>query len=206
MPVPAGPRDALGCAGVPPPPDLPWASWAGEIPTALAQRLACDCETWRVVLDPGTGLPLELGRTHRIVPAWIRKALHARDRGCRWPGCTAPTSWTDAHHILAWYHGGLTNVDNLLLLCRFHHGLVHEGLPDGRRWRITLDPDTGEVHAFRPHGEPYELGPSRPWLSPNHQRPNHQHPNHQHPNHQHPNHQHGDHPPRGDTEPGEVAA
>jgi hypothetical protein len=116
-----------------------------------------------VILDPATGLPLEVGRAHRIVPEWIRKALHARDRGCRWPGCTAPGSWCEAHHLLAWYLGGKTNTDSLLLLCGFHHGLVHDGLPDDQRWQIFLDPHTGDFSVCRPGGEPYELGPSQPY-------------------------------------------
>ena len=157
-------RDGLDCAGVPPAPDLPWSSWAGELPVAVAQRLACDCEVWRVVLDPATGLPLEVGRAHRIVPTWMRKALHARDRGCRWPGCTLPAAWTQVHHLIAWYHGGHTDINNCLLLCTFHHGLVHEGLPANQRWRIELDPHTGEVHVWRPNGEPYELGLSRAFV------------------------------------------
>src|SRR4029450_2098425 len=129
---------------------------------ATTRRVYCGCEGWGVILDPATGLPLEVGRAHRIVPTWIRKALHARDRGCRWPGCPAPAAWTEVHHLLAWYLGGLTNVDNCLLLCRFHHGLVHDGLPDDQRWQIFLDPHTGEVSVCRPGGEPYELGPSHP--------------------------------------------
>jgi len=144
-------------------PELPWNSWAHQLPVSVAQRLACDCEVWRVILDPASGLPLEVGRAHRIVPPWIRKALHARDRGCRWPGCTAPAAWTEVHHLLAWYQGGLTNVDNCVLVCRWHHGLAHDGLPDDRRWQIHLDPTTGEVTVFRPGGKPYELGPSQPY-------------------------------------------
>jgi Domain of unknown function (DUF222) len=154
--------DPLSQAGVPPLPDLPWMNWVGDIPTELAQRIACDCEVWRAVLDPSTGLPLEVGRAHRIVPHWIRKALHARDRGCRWPGCDAPAAWTDAHHLLDWYYGGETNIDNLLSLCRYHHARVHEG-----HWRIVLDHATGEVRVFRPDGTPYELGPTLPWIGPN---------------------------------------
>jgi hypothetical protein len=154
--------DPLSQAGVPPLPERPWMNWAGDIPTELAQRIACDCEVWRAVLDPTTGLPLEVGRAHRIVPHWIRKALHARDRGCRWPGCDAPAAWTDAHHLFDWYYGGETNIDNLLSLCRYHHVRVHEG-----HWRIVLDHATGEVSAFRPDGTPYELGPSQPWTGPN---------------------------------------
>ena len=150
-----GPHVAAGLAAPSEPAHL---SWFGAVPDELAQRIACDCDVWRAVLDPATGLPLELGRTHRLVPHWLRKALHARDRGCRWPGCGAPVAWTDAHHLRAWYDGGPTDVDNLLCLCRFHHGKVHEG-----RWRIQLDRATGQVHVTRPDGRPYELGPSRPW-------------------------------------------
>jgi hypothetical protein len=157
--------DPLSQAGVPPIPELPWMNWVGDIPTELAQRIACDCEVWRAILDPATGLPLEVGRAHRIVPHWIRKALRARDRGCRWPGCDAPAAWTDAHHLLDWYYGGETNIDNLLSLCRYHHARVHEG-----HWRIVLDHATGEVRVFRPDGTPYELGPSQPWTSPNTRR------------------------------------
>jgi hypothetical protein len=154
--APAG--DPLSRAGIPPVPEPPWLNWAGHIPQPIAQRLACDCHIWRVILDPATGLPLEVGRTHRIVPHWIRKALHARDRGCRWPGCLAHPNWTDAHHLIEWYYGGETNIDNLLLLCRYHHTKVHEG-----QWKLSLDPTTGEVRITRPDGTPYELGPSQPW-------------------------------------------
>ena len=139
-------------------------NWINEIPTALAQRLACDAELWRAVLDPATGLPLEVGRAHRVVPYWIRKALHARDRGCRWPGCQVPAAWTDAHHLIAWWLGGLTDVDNLLLLCRYHHSKVHEG-----QWTLTLDRATGHVHIHRPDGTPYEVGTSPPFVSPTRQ-------------------------------------
>jgi len=139
--------------------------WFGDIPAAIAQRIACDCDVWRCVLDKDTGLPLEVGRTHRIVPHWIRKALHARDQGCRFPGCTAPVAWTDAHHRQAWYEGGETNIDNLLSLCRWHHVLVHEGL-----WTLAWDHTTGAVYAFRPDGTPFELGPSLPHISPTRRR------------------------------------
>jgi hypothetical protein len=146
---------------VPPLPQPAWLDWFGEIPAALAQRLACDASVWRIVLDPATGLPLDVGRAHRLVPPWIRRALHARDRGCRWPGCEAPSAWTDAHHLTAWYLGGETKVEELISLCRYHHVRVHEGA-----WRIELDRTTGEVNVYRPDGRPYELGPSRPWTGP----------------------------------------
>jgi len=154
--------DALVQAGVPSLPDLPWMNWVDEVPPELAQRIACDAQVWRAVLDPATGLPLEVGRAHRVVPHWIRRALHARDRGCRWPGCQAPAAWTDAHHLLPWWLGGRTDADNLLLLCRYHHHKVHEG-----QWKLKVDPTTGEVHVTQPDGRPYELGISRPYSTPN---------------------------------------
>jgi hypothetical protein len=100
--------------------------------------------------DPANGRPVQLGRTHRLVPAWMRRALHARDRGCRFPGCDAPSAWTDAHHIQPWARGGATDVDNLTLLCRWHHGRVHEG-----GWSVSYHPETGEVTATRPDGTPF---------------------------------------------------
>ncbi len=158
--------DPLARAGIRPLPERPWLNWIGQVQAELAQRLACDAIVWRVVLDPATGLPLDVGREHRIVPAWIRKAVHARDRTCRWPGCDVPAEWTDCHHDVPWYVGGTTDVKRLISLCRWHHGLVHEG-----RWRLELDRATGEVSVIRPDGAPYELGPSRPWTTPSRQGP-----------------------------------
>jgi len=161
---PSGPAragDVLGGVGIAAEPDRPWLAWVGEISTELAQRLSCDCATWRVVLDPSSGLPLNLGRTHRVVPAGLRKAVLARDRTCRWPGCDAPAQWVDVHHLDAWAKGGLTNVDRLLSLCRYHHVKVHEG-----HWTVDFDSATGDVWVTRPDGTPYELGPSQPFTTP----------------------------------------
>jgi hypothetical protein len=138
-----------------------WLNWYGPIPPALAQRIACDADIWRIVLDPRTGLPLDVGRAHRLVPYWIRRALYARDRGCRWPGCRVPAPWTDAHHVVPWYLSQQTRVDDLILLCRYHHTTVHEG-----RWRIHLDPTTGQVTVARPDGTPHDIAPNRPWTTP----------------------------------------
>jgi hypothetical protein len=126
--------------------------WVGEIPDALAQRIACDADVWRVVLDPATSRPVDVGRAHRVVPHWIRKALWVRDGSCRFPGCYAPVAWCDAHHLLAWAAGGATDLDNLILLCRFHHGLVHEG-----GWHLKYAVTTNTVEATRPDGTHYEI-------------------------------------------------
>jgi hypothetical protein len=136
--------------------DPPWLSWVGPISPVVAQRIACDADIWRIILDPTTGMPLDVGRAYRLVPHWIRRALYARDRGCRWPGCDVPAEWTDAHHLLPWAEHGETNVDDCVLLCRYHHGLVHEG-----GWSIDLDERTGAVHITRPEGIPYLIPSNR---------------------------------------------
>jgi 5-methylcytosine-specific restriction endonuclease McrA len=79
-----------------------------------ARRLACDASIVRH------------GRRSRAIPPRMRRALRARDRGCRFPGCEN-RRFLDAHHVHHWAKGGETTVENLLLLCRHHHRLVHEG-------------------------------------------------------------------------------
>jgi hypothetical protein len=153
--------DPLAALGIPPPVEPAWLNWYGPIAPATAKRIVCDSAIWRIVLDPNTGLPLDVGRARRLVPYWIRRALHARDRGCRWPGCTTPAPWCDAHHVQHWHAGGATRVDDLLTLCRYHHVLVHEG-----GWRIDLDPTTGQVTVTRPDGSAHDIGPSKPWTTP----------------------------------------
>jgi hypothetical protein len=73
---------------------------------------------------PATPRILDVGRKTRTIPPALRRALEARDRGCRFPGCGL--RFTDAHHIRHWADGGETRLGNLVLLCRFHHRLVHE--------------------------------------------------------------------------------
>ena len=84
----------------------------------------------------------DLGRKTRTIPPALRRALEARDRGCRFPGCGL--RFTDAHHVRHWADGGETRLENLVLLCRFHHRLVHEegytvNFPRGAR-PYFLDP------------------------------------------------------------------
>jgi uncharacterized protein DUF222/HNH endonuclease len=106
-------------------------------------RIACDCSIRRHIFDSAS-LLVELGRRKRVVSPQLRKALESRDRHCRWPGCTRPGSWCEAHHLVPWTRGGATNQANLLLLCSRHHVQVHEG-----RWQLLVDPD-GQVEVVKP--------------------------------------------------------
>jgi hypothetical protein len=89
-----------------------------------ARRLGCDAAL--VPMIERDGEPLTLGRKRRTIPPALRRALRARDQGCRFPGCQN-NRFVDAHHVQHWARGGETNLDNLLLLCRRHHRAVHEG-------------------------------------------------------------------------------
>ncbi len=95
------------------------------VPPETMRRLTCDAGVVRVVVD-GEGQPLDVGRKVRTVAPAIRRALDLRDAGCTWPGCDAPTSWTDAHHIVHWADGGDTSLNNMQRLCRRHHTTTHQ--------------------------------------------------------------------------------
>src|SRR5262245_32322885 len=88
-------------------------------------RACCDAAIERMAWGP-KGTPTDLGRRARVVPPRLRRALEARDGGCRYPGCTAARRLR-AHHVTHWAHGGSTSLPNLVLLCPHHHWLVHEG-------------------------------------------------------------------------------
>jgi hypothetical protein len=110
-------------------------SWAGPVVAETVRRLACDAAVTHLTVGPG-GKPLDVGRAARTIPPAIRRALVTRDRGCRFPGCDRPPEWTDAHHLQHWADGGETRVDNLVLLCRRHHRMVHENA-----WRLSWAAD-----------------------------------------------------------------
>ena len=94
------------------------------IAPATVKRLACDATFVRHLEQQGH--TLDIGRKTRVVPTSMRRALQRRDGGCRFPGCSH-SRFVDAHHIVPWASGGETKLDNLVLLCRRHHGFVHEG-------------------------------------------------------------------------------
>jgi hypothetical protein len=132
----------------------------GCVSAETSRRMACDCSVvhWHEATDAkalndALNETLNIGRKSRSIPPATRRALQRRDGGCRFPGCTC-THFVDAHHIHHWADGGETNMDNLVLLCRRHHRLVHEGgfgvshnrvgaieftYPDGREMKTGPD-------------------------------------------------------------------
>ena len=91
---------------------------------ATARRLCCDASLVPV-LEDSSGNVLNVGRKTRAIPPSIRRALQIRDHGCRFPGC-CESRYVDAHHVQHWCDGGETRLDNLVLLCRHHHRLLHQ--------------------------------------------------------------------------------
>ena len=145
----------------------------GGMPLAAetARRLACDAAI--VPLLERAGKPVGVGRKTRSVPSALRRALTARDGGCRFPGCTA-RRFVDAHHIEHWADGGPTELSNLVHLCRHHHRLLHEGgytltttgkgtltfrRPDGRPIPACPAAAGGRLTGLRPRSDRRSIAP-----------------------------------------------
>jgi len=123
-----------------------------RVTAETARRIACDAGRVDVRMGPD-GADLGAGRRTRTIPPSIRRALEARDRGCRFPGCGL--RFTDAHHIVHWADGGETTLNNLVLLCKRHHRAVHE---EGHR--VCSDKDGSQVVFFTPSGRAMAGAPS----------------------------------------------
>jgi hypothetical protein len=128
-------------------------------PEATA-RLVCDSSFSRILMA-GTSQVLDVGRLSRNWSDPQRRAIVARDGSCRGPGCNRPADWCDIHHIWWWRKGGPSDLANGILLCRYHHRLVHEG-----GWKVRMDADTaravftdlrGKEIATLPRGAPVML-------------------------------------------------
>ena len=117
--------------------------WAQPIPAETARRLACDAAITPVFLGSESEQP-QAGQTSRSISGSQRKALVVRDKGCRFPGCDRPPDWTDAHHLQHWADGGKHVMENLVLLCRRHHRMVHE-----EGWQLVITPE-GDIVAMTP--------------------------------------------------------
>ena len=114
------------------------------------RRLACDAEIVPIVLGSKSE-PLDVGRLQRTVTDALRRALNLRDGGCAFPSCSRRPRRCHAHHIRYWFHGGPTRLDNLVLLCRFHHQLIH-----AEHWTVEIQ-----------NGLPWFTPPA--WIDPDQQ-------------------------------------
>ncbi len=118
----------------------------------IASRLSCDARLQYVLTDK-QGNALGIGRASRNVPRWLHRQLLYRDHGCTFPGC-GTKMFLKAHHIWHWELGGPTDYDNLVLVCTFHHKLLHEG-----GWSVCLNGTVAEWYkpdgpALRPGARP----------------------------------------------------
>jgi hypothetical protein len=120
------------------------------VSASTVERWACDSSVTRILFD-GESNVIDVGRATRVITGPRRRALNARDRFCRWPGCDRAARWTAAHHLVPWSKGGSSDLDNQVLLCHRHHWMVHEGgwqlvrTDDARM--LTVPPPT----RFRPY-------------------------------------------------------
>ncbi|MGW9413867.1 DUF222 domain-containing protein [Arthrobacter cupressi] len=125
------------------------ATFQGPIHPNIIRKIACDADIIPVLLGTNSRV-LDIGRTSRIFPPHIRKAITARDQGCAFPDCTMPAPWCEAHHINYWSHGGATSTENGTLLCSHHHHVIHK-----EQWKITVK---AGAHWFipPPHVDPHQ--------------------------------------------------
>ena len=116
--------------------------WGGLISAETTRRLACDATLTQVEVGP-LGQVLDVGRRTRVITPALWAALSVRDQHCAFPGCDAPSSRCDAHHVKHWTDGGETSLPNLVLLCQFHHHRVLHDDQHPDRWRVHIDQPTG---------------------------------------------------------------
>ncbi len=128
------------------------------ISTRTLERISCDSTMSRVLL--ADSMVIDVGRATRTVSAPTRRALRSRDKGCRFPGCDRPVEWSNPHHIIHWARGGPSNLPNMVLLCYYHHRLVHESgwqvIKSGREFRF-LPPERVFMRRAR--------GPGKRWAA-----------------------------------------
>lgn len=122
---------------------------------AATDLLLCDAVVTGVLTDPLGGAVLHRGRSLRTATSAQRRALTLETGGCGFPGCDAPPERCDAHHIVHWRRGGLTDLPNLVLVCWYHHHLLHDG-----GWSVTKALD-GTLTWTRPDTTTLDPTPGR---------------------------------------------
>lgn len=127
----------------------------GPIPASLARELAADGKWRKFVTDPLTGNLLDMGRNHYLPSQYLVDFLTARDRTCRFPGCSHPARLSDIDHARSWEEGGHTSPENLGFLCRRHHRLKTHG-----GWKLKSHSD-GSCTWTSPQGKELFV-PARP--------------------------------------------
>jgi hypothetical protein len=137
----------------------------GVAPAQTLERLLCDARV-QTVVEREDGEVLMVGRASRQPTTWMLRQIRYRDRGCRFPGCGI-RRFAEAHHVRWWRNGGRTELDNLVLICSFHHRLVHE-----LGWH--LEGTAADLRWSRPDGTRYRAGPAPPRAarSPHAEEPN----------------------------------
>jgi hypothetical protein len=126
-----------------------------RVSAETSRRIACDAGLVKIFYG-ADGQVVGAGRRSRTTSPSMRRALEARDRGCRFPGCGL--RFTDAHHVKHWADGGETSLQNMILLCKVHHRAVHEG-----GGRVCIDRNQ-QVVLFTPRGRAlFEVPPERDW-------------------------------------------
>jgi Domain of unknown function (DUF222) len=116
--------------------------WGFPLSGKALRRIARDAEITPILINK-KGDPLHVGRKYRTATPKMRRALDERDRQCIFPGCTAHPEWTEGHHEVPWERDGLTDIDEMSLLCGRHHRMVTRG------WRLERRPD-GSLIAHPP--------------------------------------------------------
>jgi hypothetical protein len=127
---------------------------AVDLPVETIQRMACNAEVITPIITAANGVALHLGRDHRVANRAQRLALRAMYRGCAVPGCTATWDQIEIHHVTWFGHGGHTNIDCLIPVCRHvHHPRAHEG-----GWHFALDANRNLTITY-PDGTTMTTGP-----------------------------------------------
>jgi hypothetical protein len=142
---------------------LAWTADHAHLRASSTDALLCDCVIHRVQ-RAGNAI-LSYGRATRTVPVDLFRATAVRDGGCRFPGCDRKIAWCDAHHVHFWRHLGLTELENLVLLCNRHHHLIHRP-----GWHLKLLPNAdlettypdGTVRTSHPRSHPRGSQPPGP--------------------------------------------